>query len=156
MSASMKNITDLNDQYVILSVHNNLFGLPVSTVQDVIYTPKMTRVPRAAGDVVGLLNLRGRIVTAIDLGIKLGMEPVQNTPRNMSVILDVDGEFYSLVVHDVGEVRELDEPALYEKNPNALDVRWRPYSSGIYQMDKQLVILLDENKIFSDVKRKPL
>jgi purine-binding chemotaxis protein CheW len=151
MSKRFSETIDISNQYVIIGLHGDLFGLPVATVQDVIHTPNMTRVPLASNEVVGLLNLRGRIVTAIDLGVKLGVAPAYTDKKTMSVILEIGSEFYSLIVNEVGEVKEFDDRSRYEKNPNALDPRWRPFASGIYQLDKELIVLLDEKKIFSDL-----
>src|SRR6185437_14291022 len=94
----------------------------------------------------GSLNLRGRIVTAIDLRTRLRLPPLPEGQHGMSVVVDYGGELYSVMVDAVGEVLSLsDETA--ERNPATLDPVWREVSGGIYRLDKSLLIVLDVARV---------
>src|SRR4051794_35719084 len=103
-------------EYVTATVGGQLFGLPISRVQDVFQTDRLARVPLAPREIAGLLNLRGRIVTAIDMRLRLGLDaPTDRTPR-MAIGVDSRGESYGLLIDMIGEVIKL--PAIgREENP---------------------------------------
>src|SRR5258708_35042733 len=129
--------------FVSVVIGGQLFGIPVLEVRDVLASQRITRVPLAPPEVAGSLNLRGRIVTAIDIRIRLGLaerseEEIAGKPR-MSVVVDHGGELYSLMVDSVGEVLSL-AAANFERNPANLDARWREVSAGIYRLDRPLLV----------------
>ena len=136
---AMQNATH---DFVTAMIGDQLFGIPVLEVQDVLKLDRLTRVPLAPREVAGSLNLRGRIVTAIDLRLRLGLEACAPDQNRMSVVIDHQGELYSLIVDHVGEVLSVPAP-LYEKNPPMLDPLWRAVSKGIYRLEAQLMIILD-------------
>lgn len=132
---------DTRDVFVTLTVGGQLCGIPVLVVRDVLGPQMITRIPLAPREVAGSLNLRGRIVTAIDLHMRLGRD--RTDWRNaMSVVVEHQGELYSLLVDQVGEVLHLD-PELWEDNPPTLEARWRALSKGVFRMSGQLVVVLD-------------
>ena len=128
--------------FVTMTVAGQLFGIPVLKVQDVLGAQRIAHVPLAPSEVLGSLNLRGRIVTAVDVRTRLGLEPTVDKMQSMSVVVEHEGELYSLVVDKVGEVMSL-AAADYERNPATLDARWQDVSSGIYRLDGTLLIVLD-------------
>lgn len=129
-------------EFVTMMVAGQLFGIPVLQVQDVLGAQKITKVPLAPREVAGSLNLRGRIVTAFDVRTRLGLPPRENAEENMSVVVDYNGEFYSLIIDKVGEVMSL-PLADYEQSPPTLNERWREVSAGIYRLKDSLLIVLD-------------
>jgi purine-binding chemotaxis protein CheW len=133
-------------EFVTLTVAGQLCGIPVLTVRDILGPQAVTRVPLAPPEVAGSLNLRGRIVTAIDLRRRLGLPAAADGARAMSVVVEVSGEFYSLLVDQVGEVLSLDEEAR-EANPPTLDSRWRAVSAGVYRLQGQLMVVLDGERV---------
>lgn len=135
-----------SQEYVTLTVANQLCGIPVLTVRDILGPQQVTRVPLAPPEVAGSLNLRGRIVTAIDLRRRLGLVPAEQGTRPMSVVVEAVGEFYSLLVDQVGEVLALDDDAR-EANPPTLDPRWRSVSLGVYRLQGQLMVVLDVERV---------
>ena len=139
-----------DDQYISVKIDNFLFGMNVKKVQDVIYTPKLTYIPLSSSRLCGLLNLRGRIVTAIDLGLMLSLKPASKNKNSMSVILEFGSELYSLVVDSVGEVFTI-HPSLIEKKPSTLDDQWRQYYIGVSRIYGDLMVILDERRIFFDL-----
>lgn len=133
--------------FVTIRLAGQLLGIPVLLVQDVIRLQNMTRVPLSPPWVAGVLNLRGRIVTAIDLRERLGMTRRREGEKAaMSVVVDFKGESYSLIIDSVGEVLSLPD-ALFEKNPVTLDQRWREVSDGIYRLDGELLVVLDVRRV---------
>jgi len=136
--------------FVSVVIEDQLFGIPVLQVRDVLASQRITRVPLAPPEVAGSLNLRGRIVTAIDLRTRLGLPPraaEQSAGKaRMSVVVDHGGELYSLVVDSAGEVLSLSE-ATFERNPATLDPRWREVSAGIYRLDDTLLVVFDITRL---------
>ena len=139
MSAKEQTMESLratgSSDFVTMTIAGQLFGIPVLTVQDVLGPQRITRIPLAPGEVAGALNLRGRIVTAIDVRHRLGLQARGADSPGMSVVVDHKGELYSLIVDAVGEVMSLPTEA-YERNPATLDSRWRDVSGGIYQIGR--------------------
>lgn len=133
-------------EFVTMYIDGQLFGIPVLQVQDVLGPQRIARVPLAPKEVAGSLNLRGRIVTAIDVRTRLGLPAKQENAKNMSVVVDHNGEFYSLLVDQVGEVMGL-PAADYEKTPATLDERWKEISDGVYRLKETLLIVLDVNRL---------
>jgi purine-binding chemotaxis protein CheW len=138
--------------FVSVVIDDQLFGIPVLQVRDVLASQRITRVPLAPAEVAGSLNLRGRIVTAIDLRTRLGLPERSaeqtNGKTRMSVVVDYGGELYSLLVDSVGEVLSLSE-AKFERNPATLDARWREVSGGIYRLDGALLVVLDVTRLLA-------
>jgi purine-binding chemotaxis protein CheW len=128
--------------FVSMTIAGQLFGIPVLKVQDVLGPQRLTRVPLAPPEVAGSLNLRGRIVTAIDLRPRLGLPPRDSGAASMSVVVERQGELYSLIVDSVGEVLSLDAAA-YERDLPTLDPRWREFADGIYRLSGSLLVVLD-------------
>ena len=128
--------------FVSMTIAGQLFGIPVLTVQDVLGPQRITRTPLAPPEVAGSLNLRGRIVTALDVRLRLGLPPRPEAERAMSVVVDHRGELFSLMVDSVGEVLSL-RAADYERNPPTLDPRWRDFSQGVYRLKGMLLVVLD-------------
>lgn len=138
--AGAEAVGDTQD-YVTMTIADQLFGIPVLTVQDILGPQKITRIPLAPPEVAGSLNLRGRIVTALDVRLRLGLAPRAEGEPAMSVVVDHRGESYSLLVDQVGEVLSL-KSSDYERNPPTLDARWREFSDGIYRLNGQLLVVI--------------
>ena len=134
------------DMFVTMSVANQVFGIPVLKVRDVLRSPKITHVPLAPPEVVGSLNLRGRIVTAIDVRKRMGLPKFENDEKSMSIVVDHDGELYSLIVDKIGDVMRLAN-ADFERNPSTLDPIWRGVSDGIYRLENDLLIVLSVDRL---------
>ena len=132
--------------FVAIYVAGQLFGIPVLAIRDVLGPQRVTRIPLAPPEVAGALNLRGRIVTAIDVRRRLGLPARAHDDRDMSVVVECGGELYSLIVDSVAEVLNL-APEGYERNPGTLNPRWREISAGIYRLDGQLMVMLDVDNL---------
>ena len=134
------------DEFVTFTIADQLFGLPVLTVQDVLASHRITRIPLAPPEIAGSLNLRGRIVTAIDVRLRLGLTPRDKEASPMSIVVEHKNDLYSLLVDSVGEVLALSSDE-FERNPPTLDSRLRGYSNGIYRLNDQLLVVLDVNRL---------
>jgi purine-binding chemotaxis protein CheW len=133
-------------EFVSVTVAGQHFGIPVLQVQDVLGPQRITPIPLAPPEVAGSLNLRGRIVTAIDLRTRLKLPKLPDGEAGMSVVVDHDGELYSILVDAVGEVLSLDAGA-QQRNPPTLDPAWRDVSSGIYRLDATLMVILNVARV---------
>lgn len=138
--------------FVTMTIAEQLFGVPVLSVHDVLGPQKITRIPLAPAEVAGALNLRGRIVTAIDVRTRLGLEPRPADQKGMSIVVEHGGEHYSLMVDSVGEVLSL-PPEAFERNLSTLDPRWREVSAGIYRLEGQLLVVLEVDRVLNIASR---
>jgi purine-binding chemotaxis protein CheW len=134
--------------FVTMTIAEQLFGIPVLAVQDVLGPQRITRIPLAPREVAGALNLRGRIVTAIDVRSRLNLAARAADSQGMSVVVDHKGELYSLIVDAVGEVMSLPADA-FERNPATLDPRWREVSGGIYRLQGKLLVVLEVARLLN-------
>jgi purine-binding chemotaxis protein CheW len=128
--------------FVTLTVADQLCGVPVLGVRDILGVQVITRIPLAPPEIAGSLNLRGRIVTAIDLRRRLNLPPPPEGQKRMSVVAEQGGELYALLVDQVSEVMSLKASA-FERNPPTLGASWSAFSSGIYRLDGRLLVVLD-------------
>jgi purine-binding chemotaxis protein CheW len=136
-----------DDEYVTVMVGDQMFGLPIDRVHDVFIASAVTGVPLAPREIVGLLNLRGRVVTAMCLRRRLGL-PEGESGREMAVGLEHQGESYGVLVDQVGEVMKLSSDAR-EPNPVHMDPRWVRLSRGVYRLENQLLIILDVDAVLA-------
>lgn len=135
-------------EYVTMTIGSQWFGIPVLSVQDVLGPQKIAMIPLAPPEVAGSLNLRGRIVTAIDPRVRLGLPPRDENETVMSVVVEHLGELYSLLIDQVGEVLKLPS-SRFEHNPASLDPRWRDISTGLYRLDDRLLIVIDIERLLN-------
>jgi purine-binding chemotaxis protein CheW len=133
-------------EYVTAVIGGQLFGLPISRVQDVFMPERLTRVPLASADVEGVLNLRGRIVTAINMRSRLGLDKRCDARASMAVGVDLRGESYGLLIDEIGEVMKLPDAGC-EANPVNLDPRMAKMSGGVHRLDGRLMVVLDVDRV---------
>ena len=133
-------------EYVTVMLGGQLFGLPISRVQDVFMPERVTRVPLASGEIAGVLNLRGRIVTVIDMRARLGLPKANDGKPPMAVGVDQRGESYGLLIDQIGEVLRLAEDSR-EENPVNLDPRMAKLAGGVHRLDGQLMVVLDVDRV---------
>ena len=136
-------MSGIDSQFCTFRVGQMFFGLEVEQVQEVIRFQSMTRVPLAPSEVHGLINLRGQIVTAIDMRTRMGL-PLLEDELPMNVILTGDYGAVSLLVDEIGDVIELADE-LFEHPPNTLGADVRELVRGVYKLEEQLLLILDAN-----------
>jgi purine-binding chemotaxis protein CheW len=127
--------------YVTVLIADQLFGIPVLQVHDVLRGLNLTKIPLAPPEVAGALNLRGRIVTAIDVRKRLGLPTLALDENCMSIVVEHQGEPYSLIIDDVGEVLNLNMQEL-EPTPVTLNSCWREVSGGVYRLENKLLVVM--------------
>jgi purine-binding chemotaxis protein CheW len=132
--------------HVTVIIGDQLFGLPIDRVQDVFIVDRLTEVPLAPPEIAGILNLRGRIVTAVDMRRRLGLPPLSTGKPALAVGIEVRGESFGLVIDQVGEVMTLSR-AGREPNPVNLDPSWARVSAGVHRLEGQLIVILDVDRV---------
>jgi purine-binding chemotaxis protein CheW len=135
-------------EYVTVFIGDQLFGIPIDRVHDVFIASAITTVPLSPKEIRGLLNLRGRVVTAMCMRSRLGLPDRADAVDDMAVGLEHGGESYGLLVDHVGEVLKLPVAAL-EANPVHLDPRWAALSKGVHRLDGKLLIIFDVDAVLS-------
>ncbi|MBV1885456.1 MAG: chemotaxis protein CheW [Parvibaculaceae bacterium] len=133
-------------EYITVNIADQLFGISVPKVQDVFVPQQVTRVPLSLPEVAGVLNLRGRIVTVIDMRTRLGLPAREDSVTSMAVGVEYRGESYGLIIDSVGEVLRVRDSDL-ERNPTNLDPRWQAVSNGVQRLDQKLMIILDVDRV---------
>ncbi len=136
------------DQFVTFTIDNQLFGVPVLRVQDILQTEQIASIPLAPAEVRGSINLRGRIVTVIDVRVRLGLDPVDEASdeNHMGVTVEQGHDLYTLLVDSIGDVISIAKD-LHEKTPGTLDPQWREFASGVYRLDGRLMVVLDIDRM---------
>lgn len=194
--------TENLSEFVTFNIADQLFGIPVLIVQDILLPENIASIPLAPPEVRGSINLRGRIVTVIDVRVRLGLErrdiatarsaaqlekrivdeaaeadaravaagaepktdaenaaaaeeraheAIESAKRKrrehmMAVTVEHKNDLYTLLVDSVGDVISLSKKS-YEGNPSTLDPLWREFASGVYRLDKQLMVVLDVDRL---------
>jgi purine-binding chemotaxis protein CheW len=129
-------------EYVTFRLADQWLGIPVGTVQEVLVAQRIARVPLAPDAVAGFLNLRGQIVTAIELRTTLGLPARDADEPFMNVVVRQEGELFAFMVDDVGDVLAVDDDAI-ENTPATLNTRWRSACEGIVRREHDLLLILD-------------
>ncbi len=144
MSTNLNN-RDEEQQLCTFYLEGLYLGVDVREVQEVIRYQEMTRVPLAPGVVSGLINLRGQIVTAIDLRRRLGLpdRPADTLPMN--VVVRGDDGAISLLVDEIGDVVEVDDDT-FERAPETLQGVARELIRGVYKREGELLCVLDTDR----------
>lgn len=132
-------------QYCTFYVNGIHLGIEVLKVQEVLRYQTMTRVPLASDVVSGLINLRGQIVTALDLRKRLGMPPRSDGKKPMNVVIRSDDGAVSLLVDEIGDVMETTVDR-FERPPQTLSGPARELLLGVYKFDDALLLVLDTER----------
>ena len=146
MSSKIEATDGAASEFVTAVIGGQLFGLPISRVQDVFMPERLTRVPLSSVEIAGVLNLRGRIVTVIDMRARLGLARADDGKPPMAVGVDLRGESYGLLIDQIGEVLRLPEESR-EENPVNLDPRMAKFAGGVHRLDCQLMVVLDVDRV---------
>ena len=157
-SSSTESLEDSNQiieaderkEFLSIVIAGQLFGISVLQVQDVLGNYSVTKIPLAPPAVAGALNLRGRIVTSINVRECLGLPPIKRKNNGISVVVEHEGELFSLMIDSIGDVLSIKQK-YYEQNPATLDPVWRHISQGIYRLEDDLMVVLDVPKLLSTI-----
>ena len=132
-------------QYCTFYVNDILFGVEVTDVQEVLRYQEMTEVPLASTEIRGLINLRGQIITAIDLRSRMKLPSRADDQLPMNVVVQTHGEVISFLVDSIGDVLEVDDE-IFEDAPRTVDDSTRELVTGVYKLEGQLLMVLDSAK----------
>jgi purine-binding chemotaxis protein CheW len=132
-------------QYCTFFLNGYYFGIDVLKVQEIIRYQEMTRVPLALSVVRGLINLRGQIVTALDLRRRLELPDRTHSEQPVNVVVHTDDGAVSLLVDEIGDVLSVPEKA-FERTPETLKGTARELIRGAYKLDDRLLLILDTER----------
>lgn len=137
-------------EYVTFRICDQLFGLSVTEIHDVFRPAKMTPVPLSVSEIAGVLNLRGRIVTAIDARSRLGLPARQKKDEKQGLAIGVEygGESFGMIIDEIGDVVRLTEADM-EQNPVNLDATWSSVSRGVYRLGDRLLVIMDIDRMLA-------
>jgi purine-binding chemotaxis protein CheW len=138
-----------SQQYCTFFVADRFFGVDVTRVQEVIRYQEMTRVPLASAVISGLINLRGQIVTALDMRARLGLPPRAADQLPMNVVVRTDDGAVSLLVDEIGDVVEVAE-ASRERVPETLTAGARDLIAGVCKLKGRLLLVLDTERAIAE------
>ncbi len=139
------------EDFVTFFIGDQMFGIPVLRVQDILTPNQIAPIPLAPKEVVGSINLRGRIVTVIDVRTRLSLPPREGgSGGNMGVTVELDNDLYTLLVDKIGDVIRLSKES-YEKNPATLDPKWREFTNGVFRLEDSLMVVLDIDNLLDIV-----
>ncbi len=135
-------------EYVTVRVMDQLFGIPIRQVREVFTPDSITDVPLSASEIAGVLNLRGMIVTAIDMRVRLKLPPLPVGANCMAVGIDDGQESYCLLVDSVDEVMRLPVDS-WEQAPITLDDSWAEISAGVHRLDRSLLVVVQVKNVLN-------
>ncbi len=128
--------------FVTMRVNGQLIGISVLVVQDVLRRLAMAKVPLAPREVAGIINLRGRIITVIDMRARLRLPEAQKDDPCMHCVVEHKEELFSLMVDSVGDVLNIPLSRI-DKSPANLEEQWKQVAAGVYKLDGELLVILD-------------
>jgi purine-binding chemotaxis protein CheW len=136
--------------FVTFTVAGQLFGVPVTRVQDILTPDVVAPVPGGPKEVRGLINLRGRIVTVIDMRTHLSLPKASEEVirAGMCVTVESRGDYYTLFVDTIGDVITLSRD-LREGNPATLGAVWREVADAVYRTDQGLLVALHVDRLLA-------
>lgn len=138
-------------QYVTVRIAGQLFGVPIEIVHEVFTPDRITRVPLAPAEIEGVLNLRGRIVTMVNMRRLLGL--TSSGEAKTAVGIERFGEAFGLIIDEVGEVLVL-EASKRETNPANLDPRWSELVIGVHRLANELMLVLNVERALARLGAK--
>ncbi|MDH5762577.1 MAG: chemotaxis protein CheW [Nitrospinota bacterium] len=122
------------------------FGIDVREVQEVFRYQEITRLPLAPNEISGLINLRGQVITAINLRLRLGMEPREDEIAPMNVVVRTQDGVMSFLVDQIGDVMEVSDD-YYEEAPDTIPGALRELITGVYKLEDRLLLIIDTKKV---------
>jgi chemotaxis signal transduction protein/truncated hemoglobin YjbI len=134
------------EKLVTFKIDNQSFGIPILQVQDIVEPRMITPVPLAPSAIAGVMNLRGRIVTVINLRRCLGLGDKPESERKMSITVEYKGDLYTLLVDEIGDVCDLPRRD-FENPPTTLSDSLRQICTGIFRLENDLLVVLDVNRV---------
>ena len=142
-------------QLVVFDLANEVYGMDIGVVLEIIRMQEITKVPRTPEFVEGIINLRGKIIPVVDLRKRFSLPVTDETADNRIVVVDIDGQGIGMVVDAVAEVMRINSGSI-EPPSEAITTKESDYLLGIAKLDDRLIILLDMNKLLLKEERRSL
>ena len=136
-----------SESFFTIFVEDEIFGLPVSQTQTIFRVEKITAIPGGPKDIAGLVNLRGKVVTAVSLRRRLGLPPALSSSGSFALGVDYGSDSFALIVDRIGDVLTLKESSKIAMPPH-LDAQRLHYTSALYRTEAVLLPILDPGKLF--------
>jgi len=149
MNDAAENNDDSIVQWVTFHLENEKYGIKVMQVQEVLRMTEIAPVPGAPHYVLGIINLRGNVVTVIDTRRRFGLSDVENDDETRIVIVEANNNVVGILVDSVAEVVDLKSSEI-ETAPNVGNDESSKYIQGVSSRENELLILVDVNKLLSD------
>ncbi len=134
-------------QVVGFRIASETFGVRISSVREIVRVPEITSVPNAPDYLVGVINLRGKIIPVMDLRRRFGQAEVQPDKKNRILVVDLDGKLVGLIVNSASEVLKI-PPSEIEAPGSILQEGDAGFVTGVGKLNGRLIILIDLNKLF--------
>ena len=142
-------------QLVVFDLANEVYGMDIGVVLEIIRMQEITKVPRTPEFVEGIINLRGKIIPVVDLRKRFSLPVTDETADNRIVVVDIDGQGIGMVVDAVAEVIRISTGSI-EPPSEAITTQESDYLLGIAKLEDRLIILLDMNKLLMNEERQAL
>lgn len=152
--ATMHSVAEQR-QMVVFQLQNELYGVDIHQVREIIRVPAITHVPRTPEFVEGVINLRGSVIPILDLRTRFGFAPGERDGDRRIVVVEMDDKTLGVIVDAVREVLLMDEQFIEPPSPYIVSVETQ-YIVGVARLDDQLIILLDLNQVLSTDERDEL
>ncbi|MCG8563483.1 MAG: chemotaxis protein CheW [Desulfobacterales bacterium] len=149
MMTKTKEILSEDVEFSTFYVGGAICGINILSIQEINKNFEITRVPQAADYIKGILNLRGRIVTIIDLGKKLGLSPVNSDKDNRNIIVNSEDELIGLLVDSISDVVLAKEDDIEPAPSNIGGVKGK-YFQGVLKTEKQLIGILNIDEVLKE------
>ncbi len=133
-------------EYSVFHVGKALYGINLLNIQEINKSLEVTKVPKSSDFITGILNLRGKIVTIIDLGRKLGLDPVNSSKDNRNIIINSDGEYIGLLVDGINDTVQANRSVLEPVPSNIRGIKKR-YYKGVLKIENQVICVLDIDEL---------
>ena len=144
-----------NNQVVRFMVGRESFGVEIGKVQEIVTVPEITRVPDTPDFIEGIINLRGKIVSVVDLRKRLKFDGAERNKKNRILVTELDGKVAGLIVDEVSEVFKLD-PNSIEPPPEMVSAAGVEYITGVAKVAENLIILLDLTRVLNVEEMKKI
>ncbi len=135
------------DMHIVgFRIGKETFGVPIALVHEIVRVPEITAVPDAPACVEGVINLRGRIISVVDLRKRFGEKDSSRNKKNRILVAEVDGKLVGLVVDSASEVLKIPHSDI-DKPPQVYEENELNYVTGVGKLNGRLIILVDMSKI---------
>jgi purine-binding chemotaxis protein CheW len=151
-------VTDSNSldlQVVVFDLDQQIYGVPISSVLEIIRLEKITGLPQAPYFIEGIIEIRGRVIPVMDLRKRFGMQEAEHTQATRIIIVDMDNTTMGIIVDAVTEVLHISSGAI-QPPPPVIDNVDRSFIHGVALMGERMIILLELDKVLHDKEKEVL